>query len=193
MCDDGKWAGRARIAIESSPCWRLHWCRPSRESPASAETKRLAVLEFRGKDVKPEVLATMSDQARAGALTVRGRNYDVMTRESMAVMLKEMGGSAKCEEGECEVETARNIGAHLVITGEVVLIEGTYIVTLKLHETAKGTLLATQQVEGKSQLDVIDRLESAAEALVRKGLGLGGQRRRSRCPGAGRADRHTGR
>ena len=139
---------------------------------ASADQKRLAVLEFHGKDVEPEVLATMSDNARAGALTTKGRAYDVMTRESMAVMIQEMGGAAKCEEGECEVETARNIGAHFVITGQVVLVEETYIVTLKLHETAKGTLLATQQVQGKGQLDVLNHLQSAARTMMQEGLGL---------------------
>lgn len=55
---------------------------------------------------------------------VRGRGYAVMTRESMAMILKDMGLDAQCQEGECEVETARNIGADLVVSGELVRIQG---------------------------------------------------------------------
>ncbi len=141
--------------------------------PAAAkEARRLAVLEFSGSDLKVDVLEAMSDSVRSGALAVQGRTYDVMTRESITMILKEMAGSGKCGEGECAVETARNVGAHLVITGDVLLVEETYVVTLKLRETQKGTLLSTQRVEGKGQLEVLNRLPGAARALVSEGLGL---------------------
>ena len=142
-------------------------------SPALAQTKPpLAVLEFRGTKIDIEVLATMSDSVREGSLAVKGRNYDVMTRENMMVLMKNMGGTGKCEEGECEVETARSISAKLFISGQVVRIEGTYVVTLKLYETDRGTLLASKQIEAKDQLEANRALSAAAEALVRKGLGL---------------------
>jgi hypothetical protein len=143
----------------------------------AAEKKRVAVLEFRGDaSQKPEALALMADRVRAGVLTAlraTGRlvEYDVMTRESLAVMLTEMGKGGDCKEGECEVETARNIGADLVVSGEVTVVEGSCFVTLKLHEATRGALLATQESEGKGEADLVRDLPAAASRLVEQGLG----------------------
>lgn len=152
---------------------------------AHGARKLLAVLEFRGKDIRPEILMTMSDAARSGALAVSNRGYDLITRESMDVMLKDMGGNLKCEAGECEVETGRNIGADYVVTGEIVLLEGTYLATLKFFETAKGTLLATRRAEGKGQLAVIKSLEGTAQEMIERGLGIGKRPSSAGGPGQG--------
>lgn len=71
-----------------------------------------------------------------------------MTKESMAVLLRKQGKTAACAEGECEVELARNIGADLVVTGQAILIERTYVVTLKLHEVRTAALLPTRNATG---------------------------------------------
>lgn len=144
---------------------------------ASAATteKRLAVLEFRG-GIPVDALMVLADSARAGALSaLEGKRYLVMTRESMATILKDMG-MGECSEGECEVETARNIGADLVVTGEVTSIDGRYVVTLKLHETLKGALLATGQVDGANQFGLLSDVRAAVATLVRDGLNPTGPR-----------------
>jgi hypothetical protein len=129
--------------------------------------RRLAVLEF-GGPLETAVLAAMSDEARSAALeAVRAHRVTVMTRESMQVVLAEMGRSAQCVEGECEVETARNIGADLVVTGTVLRLDGVHVLTLKLHETARGTLLATASARGKTGLETLDAVRPAAAALFR--------------------------
>ena len=86
--------------------------------------QRLAVLEFSG-DLEPVDLAEISDGVRSGTLSaLRGRAYTIMTRESMAVMLQDMGIELDCAEGECEVETARNVGAAYVVSGQVIELSG---------------------------------------------------------------------
>ena len=123
--------------------------------PAAAQTvnKRLAVLEFTGK-IESDVLDAFTDAVRGGAVQgLAGREVDVMTRENMMVLLKEMG-KHDCSEGDCEVETARNIGADFVVSGTVARIEAAFVVTLKLHETKRGSLLAADQIDAKTQLDV---------------------------------------
>ena len=67
-----------------------------------------------------------------------------MTRDNMLVMLKDMGLS-ECVEGNCEVETGRNIGAKLVVAGSVVDIGGTHIVSIKLYDCESGGLLSAQE------------------------------------------------
>jgi hypothetical protein len=94
-----------------------------------------------------------------------------MTRENMAAMLKEMG-KPDCSEGDCEVETARNIGADYVLSGEIARIEGTYVVVLKLHGCDDGRLLSTATARGRTQLDLIDPLRGRGMDLVKANVGL---------------------
>jgi hypothetical protein len=121
---------------------------------------RLAVLEFSGP-LEATVLMVLSDEVRGVALkAVAEHHCSVMTRESMAVILRDMG-RGECEEGDCDVDTGRSIGADLVVSGSVAEIEGTFVATLKLHETARGDLLAivqTKSVRNKLELrEVIER------------------------------------
>jgi len=141
------------------------------------------VLEFRGSKVDEETLETFTDAVRGGALEgLVGRGVDVMTHENMMAMLKAMGKS-ECTEGECEVETARNIGADYVVSGSVTHIENQFIVTLKIHESKGGSLLATDMVKGKTQVQVLDQLREHGRDLLRASfgrspLGLGGREKR---------------
>jgi hypothetical protein len=84
----------------------------------------------------------------------------------------EQGKTAACADGEREVEVARNVNADLVLTGEVLVIEGTYIVTLKLHDVHTAGLLATRNATGKGQLEVFNGVSGATRVLLRKSLGL---------------------
>ena len=143
---------------------------PMRQSMASAAAqpgnKRLAVLEFQGKNLEQDILMTFSDTIRGAALQgVGGRGVAVMTRENMLVLLRDMG-KQECGEGECEVETARNIGADYVISGKVVRMEQLYVVTLKLHETKGGSLLSADTVEGASQVDLLRSLREHGRQLT---------------------------
>jgi TolB-like protein len=133
---------------------------------AAAAHRRLAVLEFSGRNLDGDVLAAFSDAVRGGALEgLSGRDIKVMTRESMLVMLREMGKS-ECVEGDCEVETARNIGADFVISGIVVRMDDSYVVTLKLHETKEGALLATETMSTVRQIEMLNQLRVRGRALV---------------------------
>jgi TolB-like protein len=95
----------------------------------------LAVLEFSGARTQGEILEVFADTVRGGVVQgLARREIQVMTRENMMVLLKEMGKN-DCVEGDCEVETARNIGADFVVSGSVVRIDQSFVVTLKLHES----------------------------------------------------------
>jgi hypothetical protein len=116
------------------------------------------------------VLDTLADEARAGALAaVDRREVDVMTRENTAQLLKENGGL--CTEGECEVETAKLLGADLVVSGNVTLVEGTWFVTMKLHAVRTAKLLHTsERIKGRTQVELIEAVRPAAQSMVRNGL-----------------------
>jgi len=148
---------------------------PVRQSAVAAAAqrgnKRLAVLEFQGKSLDQDVLMTFSDTVRGGALQgLEGRGVVVMTRENMLVLLRDMG-KKECGEGECEVETARNIGADYVVSGKVVRMEQIYVVTLKLHETQGGSLIGTDTVEAASQVELLRALRERARLVINAAFG----------------------
>jgi TolB-like protein len=139
---------------------------------AQLGNKRLAVLEFQGKNLDADVLMTFSDTIRGGALEgIDGQGVVVMTRENMLVLLRDMG-KQECGEGDCEVETARNIGADYVVSGKVVRMEQLYVVTLKLHETKGGSLLGAETVEGASQIELMRSLREHGRQLTSAAFGL---------------------
>jgi len=142
------------------------------DSALAGETRRLAVLELRGDFPRPE-LSVLSDQLRQGALAaLRGTGYEVMTRENMAMLARSMGIDLEaCQEGaECEVDIGRNVGADVVLSGGVVSFGSKLTVTLKLHDTVKGSLLASSTTRAANKDELIDVLPPAAEALIREGL-----------------------
>jgi hypothetical protein len=136
-------------------------------APARA-AERIAVLEFTGS-IGDELRRALSDRTRAAALgQARDAGYDVMSRESTALVVEQMG--ARCLEGQCELEIARTVGAALLVTGEVHRIEAAFVADLKLHDTAKGTLLAVEGLRGKDELDLLDQAEAATARLLAAGL-----------------------
>ncbi|MGA7741939.1 MAG: formylglycine-generating enzyme family protein [Polyangia bacterium] len=134
-------------------------------------SKRMVVLEFKGAKIEADVLDSLMDAVRSGAVEgLGGRGIDVMTRENMMVLLKKMGKKG-CAEGDCDVETARNIGADLVVSGSVAWTDPAFVIALKLYETKGGTLLATDQIESKSPSDLLRQLHEHSRNLVANNVG----------------------
>ncbi len=158
---------------------------------AGAAPRRVAVLEFQARWAatcdapssssksqkndaeRCEFLGSLADQARAGALEVlRPPGYIVMTRENTAQLLKDMGSSTTCTEGECEVETAKLIGAELVISGGVTQLEGIWIVTVKLHDVKTAALLDTTEAEGKEKVKTRQAVKRAVAQMVKAAMAV---------------------
>jgi len=144
-------------------------------STAQAQAEaRVAVLEL-GGDLSDGVLGMISDEVRSGALdALQGQPYSVMTRENTLSLITDMGLDTEvcAAEANCEVDFGRNIGASLVISGSVIEVEGTQMMTLKLFETATAKMLATDRVSASSATELIDLTKSASLNMVARGLGL---------------------
>lgn len=142
-------------------------------SPAAAQ-ERLAVLEFvtvsSGPNATPELLGGLSERARQAATREVGRGYIVMTEESTVAILRDMGRTCTGKPGECEIDTGRALGAALIITGSLRVIEGTYLLDLKLFDTANAQLLDGRSAEATKQLELLSRTTEAVRVLVRTGL-----------------------
>ena len=74
---------------------------------------------------------------------------DIMTRENLVVLLQSTGKKLEECEGECEVDTGRRIGADTIVSGEIQKVGTRYKLTLRLHDTHEGRLLASAIGSGK--------------------------------------------
>jgi hypothetical protein len=141
--------------------------------PAAQQAdKRIAVLEFRGSRGVVEVdgLKLLSDKARGGALqAVAGGGYLILTRESQDAVLKQMG-VCDPQEGECDLETGRNLQAHYILTGDVLKVGSRLHLTLKLFESASGRFLAEETVQGEAVDQLLAGCPKATQGLVERGL-----------------------
>jgi TolB-like protein len=135
-------------------------------SPPARAVERLAVLEISG-DLSVKERGFLTDALRGEIVkAVQGR-VQVMTRENMEVMLTDMGLDANCiSEGACEVETARNLGVDYVASGTLTTFGTTTVMSLKLHETGSGQLLAVEEGRGTDILSLRDGLSGPGRALV---------------------------
>jgi len=134
----------------------------------------IAVLELSSESIPDLVLTSLTDELRAGALTaLRETDASIMTRESIVAVLTDMGIDAACVEGQCEVETARNLRASYVVSGSVITLEGQHVLSVKLHDVQTGELLATERVSAADQLTLLDESARAGEALFVNGLNVG--------------------
>jgi hypothetical protein len=134
-------------------------------SPAALATEMVAVLEPTGP-MDQGVLMKLSDEARTAAIEVLpASHFKVMTRENMQAFAQSMDiDLSKCD-AECEVDTGRNIGANYIVSGSVIQVSGTWILTLKAFETKEGTFIGSSEARGANELALVDQVRGAAAEL----------------------------
>ena len=139
--------------------------------PAQAQSKRIAILEFTGIGVEDAILGKLSDQSRIVSANLLSQDdFLIMTKENMLEILRDMDKDISCAVGNCEIEIGRNIGADYIISGNILHIEGLYLLTLKLHETDSGNLLAGQEIKNPSLVDLISDIQNGSAKLLQQGL-----------------------
>ena len=117
------------------------------------------------------VLQQLAEEARAGALeTLPKDKYLVMTWENTVIILKDMGLDCTKVQGECAVETAKNMGAAYVITGNVLKVGETWMFNMRIHQTETSSLVAQQKIEGENEKALIDATKGATRILLKKAL-----------------------
>ena len=128
---------------------------------AAGAPPKLAVLELANRAGVTDAQARyLTDRVRAAAVRAR---YFVLSRENILEHLPPGASLAACE-GECEVQTARNVGADQVVSGEIIMLGSKLRIALRLHETRAGRLLNTARVQGAIE-DIDAPLEDAAGRL----------------------------
>ena len=127
---------------------------------------KLAVLDLKNftKDLTKENALYFTDVIRQTSLRLVP-GLQLITRENLLVLLQSTGRKLEDCEGECEVDTGRRIGADQIVSGEIQKLGSRYKLTLRLHETASGQLLASAIGSGKSVDELDESAQKAAEEL----------------------------
>ncbi len=134
--------------------------------PRLADGSMLAVLDFRrAQSFTVEDARYLADVVRASALKAAPR-LGVMTRENLLVLLQSSGKDLADCEGECEVDTGRRIGADAVISGDILKFGARYKLSLRLHETKGGRLLAAVVASGATLEELDTQVQARAAELL---------------------------
>lgn len=156
-------------------------------APAWA-AKRVAVLELRHPQAVPaDAAGYLTDRIRQVAQGRAGERLLLLTRQNLAAMLPPGTAIEDCE-GECEVETGRNLGVDYVISGRIVSFGAGLRAILTLHDTASGRQLESANAGGGDLLSVEAGLVAATQRLVdaTPEMGGGAPAALAVAPGAGR-------
>lgn len=146
-------------------------------APAAVAGPQLtvAVLEFHNQAGLSEFEAqALGDMVREAALALPSHRLFVLTRENILQLLPSGADISSCI-GDCEVETGRNIGAHLVVSGGVGRFGSSLRVVLKLHDTQTGRLLGSKSASGPDLDTLAPLIADAGFELFRSGLASRGE------------------
>ena len=101
------------------------------------------------------------------------QNFTIMTRENINAMLPP-GKSIEDCEGNCLVETGRNIAADYVCQVHVGSFDGALTLSAELYETAANKLVASFNGQGASVKDLLDIIKEKSPNFFRKVKSSGG-------------------
>ncbi|MEC7985013.1 MAG: hypothetical protein VX278_07610 [Myxococcota bacterium] len=134
---------------------------------ANAEVKSVAVLEFQSNEIDRRTLLLLSDEARGGlreGLSID--KYNIISRENLFQILSDMGKTIEECSSECEVTLGREIGADYVLSGNLIYMEGAYILAMKLHSTHTASLLSQKRVESTSVRELLAKTNATAKRIA---------------------------
>lgn len=162
----------------STECLDAYWgnpaSTPSHEPAAVIPVKapthaiHVAILETTAsvESVSLDERQYMTDVLRARAVDVLppGRNYTIMTRENIRVMLPPDRRLEDCE-GSCAVETGKNIAADYVVQAHIGKWNNGLTIAVELYNTGNGRLLKSFTGNGKSINELLRIIQSNTRQL----------------------------
>ena len=160
----------------SSECLDAYWGTPTKPSPVPAavipvkskHAIHVAILETTAsaESVSLDERQYMTDVLRARAVDVlpAERNYTIMTRENIRVMLPPDTRLEDCE-GSCAVETGKNIAADYVVQAHVGKWNNGLTIAVELYNTGNGRLLKSFTGNGKSINELLRIIQANTRQL----------------------------
>ncbi len=128
---------------------------------------KLAVLMLKvdSKAVSLDEASTLTDVFRSRIIRASDGRMKVIAKEKVVEILKSMHKDAVQCSSECEIETAREIGADYVASGSISAISGRTILVLEVKRSRDGVAVASRDVSSQAA-ELYDKLGPAADALT---------------------------
>ncbi|MCA9544241.1 MAG: SUMF1/EgtB/PvdO family nonheme iron enzyme, partial [Myxococcales bacterium] len=143
-------------------------------APVAGGPRRVVVLELQNPaGLTGQEVAYVGELVRGAALHLPAARYRILTRENLTELIGPDVDLADCT-GDCEIETARRIGADFVVTGEAVRFGEGLRVVLKLHDARTAALLGTDRASART-VEGLERPVEAAGQRLFAALGAGGR------------------
>lgn len=129
-------------------------------------TPKAAVLELRHpSSMNTAAVSYLTDRVRQVVHARARDHWDLLTRQNLAALLPPDQSLADCE-GECDVETGRNIGADYVISGRILRFDTGLRALLTLHDTRTGRQISSTHARGTDLQSIEANLVRATQQLV---------------------------
>lgn len=129
--------------------------------------KRIAVLEFRGFNIESNILEQVTDYCRNGVRDgLNPDDFEVFSRINTQILLQDNGIDIQECDSQCEVTLGRQMGVDFIVTGNVTIIENTYVLSMKLHDTLSGSLLATTDLMDPSLIQILSKAKESSQSMV---------------------------
>ena len=130
----------------------------------AAEKMIIAILDLQPKGgVTANISGALSDMLRAEM--VKTDLFRVVERNQMAAILREQGfQQTGCTDADCAVQIGKLLSAKKMLTGEINLMGGIYITTVRIVDVEKGLAEFAETDQAAS----INTLARSAENLARK-------------------------
>ncbi len=134
------------------------------------DLQRIAVLELKDY-TQAKVTETermyLSNLIRQAIGLLPKNQYLVMTQENIISLLPEAKVLEDCLK-DCEVSIGRALGAHYIITGDIVQFGQALRVSLKLHESKSGLLKGSDAISGVKVEELENLIKGATLGLFQE-------------------------
>lgn len=134
-------------------------------SALRAEQPKLAVLEFEVQKGLSLDRRTFSSRLQNAARRMAPHLF-VMTQANIEMLVRAAGKKLVDCEGQCAIDTGRLVGADIVIGGRISRV-GRLSLSMQMYETKTGQLLAGEDVEARTDAELLDASGGAIERLLR--------------------------
>ncbi len=141
---------------------------------------RLVVFELQvvGKVISLDTGATLTAMVRQRIVGAIGSRGKLLSKDKVIEIMRQSGKPAVECTGECEVQTARVVGAEYSVSGEVSPLGSNVVLVLDVKRSRDGVTVASKRLKAPPT-DLDDKLDATVDALAAEwlaSLGDGGGR-----------------
>ena len=143
-------------------------CIPLTLGAEAPPAPKVVVLELRpeNKAIALDSAVVLTDIVRTRVVTSAGGALRVLSKEKVFEILQQSGKAAASCTADCQIQTAREVGAEYIVTGTIAKAGGQLVMTLEAKRSRDGAVLAAAQVMEENEKTLMKATGKGADELV---------------------------